>query len=317
MEVEKAITDNSCVFAGGHRKKATCESFLGRKLNYMKDVVLGEKETVTLPNGDILPRFIYKYHPINDNLLSLIKENYVWFSNPEGFNDPYDCNLKWTNTITDDTIESYLRFQNKLKPGFWKAEQLEENIKYTKANKEEFSSFLDNEAEIIIRESGICCFSLRRDILLMWSHYSDKHSGVCLKFDMKADNKLFSSSSLVKVHYPDEYPKFDYISYVPSTGGNFQGNLIQFCVGTKSKEWEYEYEVRLARLRNFHEPFRDRIYFNKEALIGITFGYKTEKAKAKDILDSCNDCGYKLSEIDQSRLNDRRFGLTFDKFVPS
>lgn len=46
---------------------------------------------------------------------------------------------------------------------------------------------------------GVCCFSLDPKSILMWSHYSDNHKGVCLKFDRLKDMECFRGS------YPVDY----------------------------------------------------------------------------------------------------------------
>ena len=52
---------------------------------------------------------------------------------------------------------------------------------------------------------GICCFSFNPKSILMWSHYTNNHKGVCLKFDYKQDIEGFRVSS--PVEYVEEYPK--------------------------------------------------------------------------------------------------------------
>lgn len=41
----------------------------------------------------IIPRKLYKYYSINDNLYNVIGNHSCWFSKPSNFNDPFDCNL--------------------------------------------------------------------------------------------------------------------------------------------------------------------------------------------------------------------------------
>ncbi len=86
------------------------------------------------------------------------------------------------------------------------------------------------------RDIGLLCFSRSWHNPVLWSHYADKHRGICLGFDV-ADH-------LVKpVTYVDRPTK------VPVTGKGDQTNIPeQFfgdLLGTKFQDWRYEDEVRL------------------------------------------------------------------------
>ena len=37
---------------------------------------------------------LYKYLKIDNNFYNSILDNFLWFSDPQKFNDPRDCNLK-------------------------------------------------------------------------------------------------------------------------------------------------------------------------------------------------------------------------------
>ena len=272
-------------------------------------------EYATLANGDKVPRYIYRYLPINDNLITSVKEGYLWFTDPQTFNDPYDCNLKTNNNISPETIKAYLIIANKFW-NVWDEAQLNERINHFEKKPEEFKSHLEKELKSVAELCGVCCFSEERDLLLMWSHYATKHEGVCLKFDMKFDETIFQNTSLVKVKYPETYPDFDFLNYVISNNGNPVGKeLIEFAVGKKSQDWAYEKEIRLVRWKNYHKSFRDKIYFKKEAVVGISFGYKTDLEKAKEVVNEFKDNGYTLSEINKSDLREKEFGLVFTDFT--
>ena len=81
-----------------------------------------------------------------------------------------------------------------------------------------------------------CCFSERRDSLLMWAHYADSHKGICLQF--KYDSaKLPAGSLFKKMHYSTHYPKLDAARIV---------ELEQTLLLTKSTDWMYEKEWRFV-----------------------------------------------------------------------
>ena len=69
----------------------------------------------------------------------------------------------------------------------------------------------------------------------MWAHYANKHHGVCLEFDAKAE-KVWRAR---KVVYKD---KFTIANADMMADHNA---LLEASLLTKSKEWSYEEEYRL------------------------------------------------------------------------
>ena len=85
---------------------------------------------------------------------------------------------------------------------------------------------------------GILCLSRNRSSLLMWSHYADSYSGAIVEFDEK--HEFFKGC--FDMEYSHCRPKTHISSY---TDGGEPIPIAELCV--KSKEWEYEKEVRVVR----------------------------------------------------------------------
>ena len=83
---------------------------------------------------------------------------------------------------------------------------------------------------------GILCLSKANDNLLMWSHYSDSHKGVCIEY-ATSDKKLFGCG-LTKVRYSKKYPRF------AATKG-FDLKTTRRYLSTKSSHWKHEREWRI------------------------------------------------------------------------
>ncbi|MEZ4872697.1 MAG: DUF2971 domain-containing protein [Bdellovibrionales bacterium] len=110
----------------------------------------------------------------------------------------------------------------------------------------------------LFQHFGISCFSRTPDIMLMWSHYTRSHSGFCLEFDVKALNECAQSEDKIN------WVEVDYVEQVPEYS-IFKAPKYSEIVGKKSKDWEYESEVRALRLpTNYHFP--------AEVITGIIFG---------------------------------------------
>lgn len=122
---------------------------------------------------------------------------------------------------------------------------------YKKISKELRNKY-DEEIKKVQRHSReemlITCFSERNNSILMWSHYGNLHKGVCLEFE----NDI---NPLYIVNYSNEKPKFNIELATkividaklkhkkPSLNDNLRENIISLFK-TKSKDWEYEKEVR-------------------------------------------------------------------------
>jgi hypothetical protein len=75
---------------------------------------------------------------------------------------------------------------------------------------------------------GMICFSEQWSSPLLWSHYAEKHRGMCLGFDVE-------EQILKPVTYVGERPNFE----MPPTLENMKQLLF-----TKFEDWQYEEELR-------------------------------------------------------------------------
>lgn len=83
---------------------------------------------------------------------------------------------------------------------------------------------------------GVLCFSLAWHNPLLWSHYADKHRGICFGFDVPDGHILqvrYDSKRLVGV-----------VPRLVSRDANSQA-LMKRLLATKFKDWKYEDEIRV------------------------------------------------------------------------
>ncbi len=90
------------------------------------------------------------------------------------------------------------------------------------------------------RKFGVLCFSENKSDLLQWSHYADRHKGICLGFDVSASEEKFGPVSYVDKRFP----------FPDKPGEAFMLKLLR----TKCVAWTYEREWRV-----FLE-LRDRVW---------------------------------------------------------
>ena len=242
-------------------------------------------------NGE-LPRYIYKYTDI-ESLKLILKNATLKFSKPSDFNDPFDCNITIDTNNSTEEIDAYIEMlrQNE--------SLTDEQIKIKRKkyhNPDELFALTNKSVKESKEILGVTCFSRLFDNILMWSHYSDKHKGVCIKFDLLSDADFFMTPFIVE--YSDKYPTYNYLS-------NREG-LAQFLLKTKSIDWEYEKEIRvMKRGHGFYS-------FQKDSLVEIIFGAKTnnlEKVELKRLVDKF---GYNKTDFKTAKISETDFKLEIE-----
>lgn len=115
--------------------------------------------------------------------------------------------------------------------------------------KEKFTSEIIQKVKEVRNNALISCFSKRYDSILMWSHYGDKHKGICVEFDRP-------DKDFLDVKYSKKRCKFDLEDTTRRVLGYMLSNeevdvndkgLIR-CISepfiVKSLDWRYEEEIR-------------------------------------------------------------------------
>jgi hypothetical protein len=237
---------------------------------------------------------LYKFHRINEYLTSLIENNSFWFSKPTEYNDPFD--MQFSGNLKS-TLEDYELMQKSIKQNIQSEYQtisekdLSELVSYS-LTLLDFDKTINELLTLTLHRFGICCFTESVDNLLMWSHYTDSHKGVCLEFD---ENILFEieKSRLVKIKYSNDFPIVN------------QTNDIEKALLTKSKCWEYENEFRLLSHK------QGVVTFPKQALKSIIFGAKAEESEVNRIIKIVNQSGYKNIAFKKARIDDKKYQLNY------
>jgi hypothetical protein len=83
---------------------------------------------------------------------------------------------------------------------------------------------------------GLLCFSRNWDNLLLWSHYSASHKGICLGFDI-SEGGPEPNYDMDVLYQPNLLP------YRRPEDVNF--DLVNRLLRTKHESWSYEQEVRM------------------------------------------------------------------------
>lgn len=206
---------------------------------------------------NILIKPIFRYRSDNpEHTIDEIKNNYIYFSNKEQLNDPYDGNER--------LLEINL-----------KEEKLLDYLKVLKLDVEQFSStedlkyFLDNTKKEYLNKFGIACFTISPTNMSLWANYSNNNKGICIEYNIQEDESFFKN--LRPIEYLAEYESIDLDLF-----GNF--SELKTILHRKLKLWEHEYELRLLK------DLPGKYKVNSNAIKKIIFGLRAEdKFKSKVI----------------------------------
>jgi hypothetical protein len=122
----------------------------------------------------------------------------------------------------------------------------------------------------------VCSFSSIWNSLLLWSHYTDSHQGICLVFD--ANHGEFGLA--FQVQYSDDYPTISYFD-------RDTDKLFRLMALTKASVWNYENEFRIISQEPWYDPLppvHNHVYtFPKECLIGVIMGCEISQQNENDV----------------------------------
>ena len=141
---------------------------------------------------------------------------------------------------------------------------------------------------------------------LMWSHYADNHSGFCVEYEFHSDDfrkdniDECSAARLMKIKYIN--PKKNPLNFDPAPKSitTEQGFM------TKSKDWEYENEVRIIQYKPTGGTLREQYILDPQTkIVAIYFGYRCTQTNIeiiKKLLEGENIKYYKM-DIDYTNIH--------------
>lgn len=238
-------------------------------------------------------------------------------ASPRSFNDPFDSAIpynfddpsgkkeqRWISSFArrtdkhrglskkrrEDIIKSLLR-EKKLNPFF---ESINDDI---------FENVTNNMV-------GICSLSSKRDDILMWSHYTNSHAGVCIGLSTKVlglvQENLFLNKRIIfdleKVNYSDSIPSINFYDSMIETSNSTKD--LQTILLTKSNQWSYEDEYRLFIHRHPDQVVAAGPKLISCIILGCKMSKDDEDAVMRSVKLNGSDC--KVYKAKKCR---NRFGL--------
>ena len=216
------------------------------------------------------PLYLYKFRSLSsdterERTRDIILTNSLWFSRPVDFNDPFDCVP--VSSMTKQEVKKYIAELYKRRClSLPRGHRLQLAAKFVNRRSRDGSgdaadAKVRRGIDQAVNTAGILSLSADPTHVLMWSHYSSSHTGICLRFNCRNPPSYFLDAQ--QVIYSEDRPTV-----------NFQhdnkSDLLEKSIFRKAHFWSYEQEWRVIK------PDGPGVYkFPAASLDGVIFGAKT------------------------------------------
>ena len=235
-----------------------------------------------------IPNIIYKFINMVDGL-KILNDLTLKLNHPDEFNDPFDFNNSlFKFNITDEYVKSLIDTN---------LPHLDRNTRRKKMrelrNKPNNSEIIDKAITKIKERYRVSCFSKVKDEILLWSHYAEKHRGLCIGFSFEPATKDFY------VH-PVGYK----IDINPPDFATKEFESLQYLISTKYEKWEYEKEIRII-----NRTKTDIINIQASSIKEIIFGCKMDESDMINIKSNIQKNGIINSKYSKMIMSNNKFNL--------
>ena len=230
----------------------------------------------------ISTEIIYKYTSLSIGVDDILLKNTLKFSDPTEYNDPFDCHeyllkVDMSKANIEEFIESQCpNYSRSFKRELARRFNINEIYNGLKAERKRFK---------------ITCFSLDKKSTLLWSHYAEKHKGICIGFQFPPI--YHDRFILTPVSYIDMIPLIDRMANAYK--------MIRYWLSMKSDCWEYEQEVRAITKSKSNSSF-EFIQYERNCIKKIIFGCKVTQDEINDSKMKLTDNGFILKDIMLKRM---------------
>lgn len=229
----------------------------------------------------------YKYVNLDDGIGQILEKNTFKFTDPKDFNDPFDCNeLMLDISISPEEEKQHIKdaaakLHLPRKVVRKNLRQMGDKTVYQKVLKEKKKDF------------KVSCFSEISDDVLMWSHYADKHRGICIGFNLEHTTQEYV---LYPVNYIDEVQQIDGMANTPY--------VFYYWVTFKADRWKYEKEIRAVSKNR-----QSFIQYPREAVWEVIFGCNVKPSIIEKSVKALRRMGYKKLKFFKMEIDANTFLL--------
>ena len=291
---------------------------------------------------------LFRYRPVTDKTINALKQDRLYLSTPDHYNDPFDSVCYIDEIKLKRSISQQLDIG--IQDGFFDNRNMIRLIremptvdnsltKYDLSVPKVFaqseavcSDFLDSAIRLInntrnniISNSKVACFSELYDSILMWSHYADEHKGFAVVYTYgglqsakvyNSNGEMITRKILVdRIHYSQTSLDSSQL-FFDETPEYLKTGKWSNCFGQshlfyKLAEWSYEKEWRLWIVQNDFSKTEDAAYLAVKPS-AVILGTRMSVEDKKKVFESVK--GRDITILDSCPIfNDARFKLTIKK----
>lgn len=227
-----------------------------------------------------IPPKLYKYQSYSGHALESLIRRMIWISNPEDFNDPFDCQVRIEDVSTSPMLNEVLQAGD----AKWQAltgKQRKSTMEHHRTEGESSQELADRirtSAKFRLSELthvGIYSLAAKQDDLLMWAHYADQHKGFVIGFDSTQLTET-ERMQVVEVTYVDRYEELE-LAQIKIAGAEDLPAHLRTIAARKGFRWQEEHEWRLVF------PF-SRIAVNMPMQpVEVIFGHRMQTAQRETL----------------------------------
>lgn len=219
------------------------------------------------------PSYMYYYRPFDKFAVDILENKRLYLKSALDFNDPFDCSA--FSLRTGSPLYYQKQLQSDLKKSYISDSQKQKISQVLLNRHYEDKNFWYNVAtgmQSKINKFGIFSFCCRPDNFLLWSHYANKHQGLCFAFDMHF--MPTDLCRLLKVRYKQNRPVINFSSQED----------YHLIFNVKSSIWKYEDEWRCI----IPNCAREYIPFQEKCLHAVICGIGISEKDKQDIFIFCS-----------------------------
>lgn len=248
----------------------------------------------------------------------LLTDGELYFPTAPQMNDPFEVSPDFY-LENESSEEMYKRFSQHLTGTYAPLNNLSERkvgeLDRDLANRireQVFAKQIDGKAADWrkgLQGVPMCCMSATRESSLLWAHYAEGHSGVCVHIDSyNYKNNIFTTA--MRVVYSKTYPRIQ----LPASALPYKTFLTKMFL-TKSCVWSHEQEYRMVNIRGMYNDFLywkapQKAKIDPRLIRGVTVGARMEGNDIESILRACHKHRYKVEHAQQRK---DTFDLKFER----
>jgi hypothetical protein len=250
------------------------------------------------PDPDaVVPKHLYKYRSLRGRLKAfardLIVNQQLYFPAPPELNDPFEFRPVINLTVTKAQENAYLK-------GVVQRMEGDKNRAERRRKERQLAASANRNAlaqsyRMTMDKIGVFSMSAKPLDLLMWPHYADNHTGICVQFDLWALVEI--QHAPMPVTYSRERPVSNPMLEGPD-------EMLNKTALTKGLPWAYEDEWRLILNRRGGELVR----FEQPIVSGVILGARINSDDRDEVLGWVRDTGRSV-DVYQARFHDRDYAL--------